>query len=190
MPFLQDPDALESTVKSTLPRFGVLSDAQTAHFLAQCAAESGELQHLTEDLNYSAIRLLAVWPNRFKDIETAALYAHNPEKLANLVYGGRLGNTEYGDGWRYRGRGCFNSTGRANYLAVQKGLNLPVIDMPDLLGQMPGALQSAALYWSEHKLNMLADIGDLVGITRAINGGINGLGQRAMYLARFQKVMT
>lgn len=132
---------------------------------------------------------MVVWPSRFKSAEVAAVYAHKPEQLANLIYSGRDGNSEFGDGWRYRGRGCFMTTGRANYLAVQKGLDLPVIDQPELLTQPQHALESAALFWSEHKLNALAEAGDIVAVTRAINGGITGLGQRQMYLNRFQGVL-
>jgi putative chitinase len=110
-------------------------DSEVDDFLGQVLHESGLLSRLEEDLNYSAQRLTQVWPNRFPDISAAQPYAHNPEALANNVYYKRLGNSERGDGWRYRGRGLIQVTGKSNYAAVCRATQLDCLNNPDLLAQ-------------------------------------------------------
>lgn len=187
MPYIQGAGEWLSHFKVAFDRFQVITDTQQCHFLAQCAAETGEFQHLEESLNYSATRLMAVWPARFNSPEVATVYASNPARLGNLIYQGKYGNDTPGDGYKYRGRGCFMTTFKANYATLQKALGLPIVSSPGLLLTPQNAVNAAGAFWQEHKLNTLADIGDLVGITRAINGGVNGLGQRAMYLSRLEQ---
>src|SRR5258706_10657065 len=117
-----------------------------AAFLAQIVHESGNLQNLEENLRYSAKRLREVWPKRFPDGATAEAYAGNAEKLANRVYAGRLGNGDEasGDGWKYRGRGLIQLTGRSNYAACKAALDLDVVRSTDLLLEPPGPARSAA----------------------------------------------
>jgi putative chitinase len=169
---------------------------RTAHFFAQVLHESGGMTHLIENLNYSAKRLPAVWPSRFKPKGPAdpKLYAGNPEKLANLVYGGRMGNVNPGDGYKYRGRGLIQITGRSGYDLAAKRVRKTFPNAPDF-EQTPEAATSsewvlaiAATYWKEQGLNEMADANRIKGITKVINGGQNGLKDRQEWLIRCRKV--
>lgn len=140
-----------------------------AAFLANVAHETGGGRRLVENLNYSAERLRAVWPSRFASVQEAEPYARNPEALANKVYGGRMGNVQPGDGWRYRGRGLIQITGRANYTA------LGYADRPEWLETREGAAVSACRYWMINGLNATADTGDIEAVRRRVNGGAIGL---------------
>ena len=173
-------------------RYEVNTPSRIAAFLAQVGHESAGFTRTTENLNYSAKGLLATWPSRFSET-SALLYARQPEKIANHVYGRRLGNKEPGDGWRYRGRGLVQVTGRANYGAVRDLLRESMQNVPDLLlrpqalTELKWAALSAAAYWSDHNLNALADAGQFADITRRINGGTIGAADRN---ARYMKAMA
>lgn len=156
-----------------MPRMGPRA---TAHFVAQVLHESGGLRYLAENLNYSAERLCAVWPKRFPTADRARPYAHNPEKLANYVYAGRMGNIEPGDGWKYIGRGLIQITGRSNYALVQELTGLQVLDDPGLLGEPGPALLSALAWWGESVPD--AESLSVEQVTRRVNGGLNGLADR------------
>jgi putative chitinase len=180
-------------------RFDITSAARMAAFLAQIAHESGQLTRLAENLNYAAKRLMQVWPNRFPTLEKAQQYERNPEKLANCVYAKRLSNGDEasGDGWRYRGRGIIQLTGRGNYRAAAMGIGLPLEDEPDLLLQPGPAALSAAWFWKSHGLNELADdqnddndIEDFRTITKRINGGTVGLNERLALWERAKGVLA
>ena len=147
-----------------------------AHFLAQVLHESGMLTHLEENLNYSADRLVVVWPRRFPNADRARPYARNPEGLANYVYAGRMGNSAPGDGWRYRGRGLIQITGRSNYELVQELTGLQTLDDPDLLCEPGPALLSAVAWWGENVPD--AESLSVEQVTRRVNGGLNGLADR------------
>ncbi|HEX8166531.1 MAG TPA: glycoside hydrolase family 19 protein [Beijerinckiaceae bacterium] len=148
---------------------GLNTKARLAHFLAQICTETGGLQHTEENLNYSAERMIVVFPNRFKTLADAAPFAHNPEKFANKVYGGRLGNNANGDGFKYRGGGLIQTTGKDNYTAAGFANN------PDDLRKMPDALASALKFWTAHGCNAFADKNDITGLRKRVNGGTNGL---------------
>jgi len=156
-------------------RWRIDSLVRQAAFLAQVAHESGQLRNLVENLNYSAEALVRTWPSRFT-AQTAAAYARQPEKIANKAYGGRMGNgpEASGDGWRFRGRGLLQVTGRSNYREAGTGLGLPLEDEPDLLEQAEHAAQSAAWWWAKHGLNQLADAGRIRDIGSIINTGQPG----------------
>lgn len=158
---------------------GIDTPARAAHFLAQVSVESGRLYRLEENLNYSAERLMSVWPARFPTHAEAAKFAHKPQALANKVYGGRLGNVGPDDGWRYRGRGLKQLTGRANYQAYAQDC----VTKPDLLLEPQHAADSAAWFWRVNGCSALADAGDVRGLTMRINGGMTGLGERAAMTA-------
>lgn len=164
------------------------SNLRIAHFMAQVLHETGGLRTLEEDLNYSAKRLTKVWPNRFKDIKAAEPFAHNPEKLANNVYGGRMGNTRSGDGWRYRGRGLLQLTGCDSYEAVGNSLGIDLVGVPDLALSRTWCLPIAADVWRRKRCNPLADEDNLRKVTLAINGGTTGLSDRRDWLAKTKKV--
>lgn len=141
-----------------------------AFFYAQIAHETGGFRRFEENLRYSAPRLMAVWPSRFPTRAMADRYANQPEMLANFVYGGRLGNTEAGDGWRFRGRGYVQLTGRKNYTA------LGIDDKPDLASDPEHALSIADLWW--HQNMRPADFVNIEANTRRLNGGQVGIEER------------
>jgi putative chitinase len=153
------------------------------YFLGQVLHESANLTRLVESLNYrDPQRLRAVWQSRFPTVASALPYVGNAEKLANLVYAKRMGNTEPGDGWRYRGRGLIQVTGRANYDAVGKAIGLDLVADPDQLLKPDIALRASLAWWS---INVPAHyIGDVEKITRVVNGGTNGLDERKFVTAQ------
>lgn len=154
-------------------KWGIVTRTRMAAFVAQIAHESAQFTRLQENLNYSAERLTVVWPKRFPTLTSAQPYARNPEKLANKVYADRMGNGDEasGDGWRYRGRGPIQLTGKNNYLAAG-------ITAPDTLLIPAGGLNAAAWFWKSHGLNEYADLWDIPSITKSINGGLLGLAER------------
>ncbi|MBZ7921672.1 glycoside hydrolase family 19 protein [Ensifer adhaerens] len=166
---------------------GMVTPARICHFLAQCFVESRGFTDVEEDLSYSAKRLVQVWPKRFPTIESAAPYAHNPEALANKVYGGRMGNTDPGDGWKFRGRAIKQITGRANYKACGEAIGIDLEKDPDALFDPTIGARAAIWYWSQAGCNRFADQNDIRGLTKAINGGFNGLADRR---AAFRKAVA
>lgn len=164
-----------------MTRYRIDSPVRQAAFLAQVGHESGHLRRLVENLNYSAQGLASTWPNRYRALSgqpnaLAQRLARNPQAIANSAYANRNGNgpESSADGWRYRGRGLLQITGRANYLAAGRGMNLPLDKEPELLEQPEYAALSAAWWWNARGLNELADAGQFEQITRRINGGLNG----------------
>ncbi|MFZ5936573.1 glycoside hydrolase family 19 protein [Pseudomonas sp. HS6-2] len=156
-------------------RWRINSLVRQAAFLAQVGHESGQLRNLVESLNYSAEALVRTWPSRFTD-QTAPGYARQPERIANKAYGGRMGNgpESSGDGWRFRGRGLLQVTGRDNYREAGAGLGLPLESEPELLEQAEQAAQSAAWWWAKRGLNEMADAGRIRDIGSIINTGQPG----------------
>lgn len=151
-------------------------DAELDDFLGQVLHESALLERIEEGLSYSAERLMAVWPARFPTLADAQLYARNPEHLANKVYGGRLGNNTIGDGYKYRGRGLVQVTGRYNYRLVGKALGVDLEEHPELLSD-PDIALAASIAWWEGKIPDSA-MGDIVKVTKLVNGGVHGLEDR------------
>lgn len=152
---------------------------RVAMFLTQITYESNHLAFVEENLNYSAERLVQVWPSRFPTIEAAEPYAHNPAKLANRVYNGRMGNVEgSGDGWNFRGRGLIQLTGRDNYSKMNNYLGVGLLNNPDLASTPKIATAIAIKFWSVISGNAFADINDIHGCTRALNGGLTGIDER------------
>jgi putative chitinase len=173
--------------------FGISQNAlRTAHFMAQVLHESGGLAIEYENLNYSAARLPVVWPTRFKPKGPLdpGDYAHNPEKLANSVYGTRMGNTQPGDGYKFRGRGLIQTTGRDGYAEATLGVRRHFPAAPDLAANPDAVLDPAwclavaAAEWEDSGCNALADNDALRAITKAINGGLIGLAERGEWLKR------
>jgi putative chitinase len=182
LPALPPGTAWTGAVNTAAERFALNSPLRLSAFLAQVAWESGEFRRLVENLNYSAARLVAVWPTRFTAV-SALQYEHQPEKIANYVYASRLGNGDVasGDGWRYRGRGLIQLTGRTNYRDAGNALGLPFETDPDLLSHPTEAALSAGHFWAAHDLNRFADEGTVDAfdtITHRINGGSGGLLER------------
>ena len=158
---------------------------RVAAWLATLAHESARFTRLVESLNYSAEGLAATWPARYADMAgqptaTARRIARRQEDIANLTYANRLGNGSAGsgDGWKYRGRGLIQITGRSNYAASGLVLDLDLLKHPELLEQPYNAALSAAEWWHRHGCNELADTGDMAAVTRKVNGGLTGLDDR------------
>jgi putative chitinase len=159
-----------------LPFYGIDTPRRLAAFIAQCGHESMGFSTLVEDLNYSVGGLMRTWPTRFPTAEQAALYAHNPEKLANFVYAGRNGNGDAasGDGFRFRGRGLLQITGRGNYLAASQAIfgSDRLVSYPEHVAEsLYVAAATAADYWRRNGLNEKADLGAFLAIGNLINTG-------------------
>jgi putative chitinase len=199
--------APQSDYMALAPRLDAAAKAQAIvtprrvrHFMAQMHVESLGFTRFSEGLYYTtALRLCEVWPTRFPDVASATPYLRNPEKLANQVYGGRMGNTAPGDGFLYRGRGLMQLTGRANYDAASKWSGLDLVGHPDMAADPGPAAQIAASFWNAHGCNQIADadpnvdagvsIANLIDSalraeTRIVNGGETGLSDRQRQLMR------
>lgn len=153
-----------------------LGDLEMDDFLGQVLHESAGLTRFTENLNYSPERLCQVWPERFPTLADARPYANNPEALANRVYGGRMGNTEPGDGWRYRGRGPIQLTGKSNYAAVGDLIGQDLVGLPELMEQPRYSLEATIAWWEDRIPDHM--IGDPQKVTKRVNGGLIGLNDR------------
>jgi putative chitinase len=163
-----------------LPEYEITTPQRVAAFLAQCAHESGGFVFLKENLNYKAASLRRVFPKYFPDDAIAAQYAGKGEMIANRVYANRMGNgpEESGDGFRYCGRGLIQLTGKNNYTFFAGSLDIPVEEASEYLQTFEGAVQSACFFWETNKLNQWADAGDILTLTKRINGGTIGLEDR------------
>lgn len=167
-------------VDAAMAKFNINTPRRQAMFLAQIMHESGALSTVVENLNYRADRLLVVFPKYFKTQAQADAYAKQPQKIANRVYANRLGNGDEasGDGWKFRGRGAIQLTGRSNYNACGGSVGHDLITDPAWLETPDGAIASAGWFWAQNGLNKLADTGDFVAVTKRINGGTNGITDR------------
>jgi len=176
-------------LNAAMARFKINSPVRMAAFIAQVGHESGQLTRMVENLNYSAERLQAVWPNRF-DAALAVQVARKPEQIANIAYGGRMGNALPGDGWKYRGRGLIQLTGASNYRAAGAALGLDLVNHPELVEQPETAALVAGWFWQSNGLNELADSGQFAKITRTINGGLTGQADRVALRDLAAKVLS
>lgn len=172
-----DPKWAEPLQK-TFDKYEINTPKRQAAFIGQCAHESNNFKTLQENLNYSVEGLMKTWPSRFPEDMIAKQFARNPEKIANKVYAGRMGNSQEGDGWAFRGRGLIQLTGHDNYAAFAVASGLDCVRKPDLILEPDNACLSAGWFWNKKGLNSLADIGDIVTITKRINGGTIGLDDR------------
>ena len=182
-------DVFVPVLDTAMNRFQIIGTIRIAAFVAQVGHESGQLTRLVENLNYSADALRKTWPSRFNS-ELANSVARKPEQIANIAYGNRMGNTAPGDGWKYRGRGLIQITGKDNYRACGEALGMDLIVLPQLLEKPQHACMSAAWFWATNGLNTLAAAGKFDAITRRINGGQNGAADRQALYARALKVLA
>lgn len=173
------------------PKWDIDTTHEFASFLAQVAHESSELRIMEENLNYSAERLMAVWPKRFPEFAIAAPYEYAREKLANYVYANRMGNGDVtsGDGWRYHGRGPIQLTGRDNYKACGEGIGEDLLNHPELLLTPFVGIRSACWFWKSRDLDSLDDDDDVRAETRKINGGETGLARRQALFNRYFEIL-
>jgi len=169
-----------SAIAQCLPDYDINTPPRVAAFIAQCAHESGGFRAIKENLNYRAVTLRKVFPKYFPNDDLANTYAQKPEMIANRVYGGRMGNGDEhsGDGFRYCGRGLIQLTGKQNYQSFADSLEMSVEDVPEYLATFEGAVQSACWFWENNNLNQWADKGDILMLTKRINGGTIGLEDR------------
>lgn len=162
-----------------------------AAFIAQAGHESGYFRAVSENLNYGAKGLLGTFPKYF-DVSSAAAYERQPEKIANKVYASRMGNGDEasGDGWKYRGRGLIQLTGKNNYEACGKALGVNLIDNPDWATTPDGSVATAMWFWMKNKLHTFADADDIKGMTKKINGGFIGLEDRLAHYEKAKAVLA
>jgi len=178
--------SLQQKYKSLFEKYELNSPLRIAHFMAQIEHESG-LKPISENLNYSADRLRVIFPKYFISKEDALRYARQQERIANRVYANRMGNGNEasGEGWKYRGRGFIQITGKENYFRLANDTDLDCLKNPDLLLEEANAMLSALWFWNLKGLNALADKNDIVSITKKINGGLNGIEHRKELLKKY-----
>lgn len=172
---------LVKAMKDILPKYDIDTPERIAGFLAQCGHESGGFRLIEENLNYSAKALDAVFGKYFvRGGRDAEEYARQPERIANIVYANRMGNSdsESGDGWKFRGRGYIQLTGRDNYKNFATDIDSGLRDAVEYTETIAGALESACWFWKKNKINRYCDNHDVKGMTKRINGGYNGLEDR------------
>ena len=181
----------EAPLQATFDKYEINTPKRQAAFIGQCAHESGNFKTLEENLNYKPEALMRVWPSRFPDLPTAMKYAHDPAKIANKVYGGRMGNgvEETGDGWKYHGRGLIQLTGKENYANCGQALGIDLLSTPNLLTLPEQACLSAGWFWNRKQLNSLADSDDFETMTKRINGGLIGLDDRKAKIAKAMSIL-
>jgi putative chitinase len=177
-------------LNETFQRFGIVTPAQQASFIGQCGHECGNFKVLEENLNYRAETLMKLWPKRF-DAAKAQACQRNPRLIANIVYSSRMGNRDEasGDGYRFRGRGCIQLTGHANYYHAGMACGEDFVMNPDLVATPRYAAMTAGWFWNTHKLNQYADARDYVTMTKKINGGTIGLADRQKHIAHALEVL-
>jgi putative chitinase len=176
-----------AALRNILPKYGITTPQRIAGFIAQCAHESGDFRIMEENLNYSESGLKTVFSRYFGDPpkQLAAEYARQPEKIANYVYmdrnrssRGKMGNIHPGDGWLFRGRGLKQLTGRNNYTAFGATVDMTAEEAAEYVSTPAGAVESACWFWDNAGCNRFADAGDIVGLSKRINGGTIGLADR------------
>ena len=182
----------EAALNTTFDRFDISHPLRQSAFIGQAAHESGNFKMLVENLNYRAETLMKVWPKRFPTLEFAKQYERDPKKIANSVYANRMGNRDEasGDGFRFRGRGLFQTTGHAGYYHAGQALGEDFVMQPDLVATPQYAALTAGFFWSTHKLNQYADSRDYKMMTKKINGGFIGLADREKHINHAIAVLT
>ena len=177
---------------NVLPQYDITSAQRVAAFISQCGHESNGFTAIKENLNYRAESLVKVWPRSFPDANTAQKYAHNPEMIANRAYANRMGNGDEssGDGFKFCGRGLIQLTGRNNYQLFANSKQMNIDDIPAYLATFEGAVDSACWFWNKNNLNSMADTGDIVTLTKRINGGTLGLDDRTNRYNQALSVLT
>jgi len=192
-PRIEDADFWVEAMEYNLPAHDIIEGPRLWMFLAQCGHESAGFTVFQENLNYSSTGLLKTFPKYF-NTKLAAQCARQPELIANIVYANRMGNgpSESGDGYRFRGRGPIQITGRRNYTAMSHDLwgDDRAVEEPEMILSPDNAIASAGWYWDIAKLNQYCDREDVVTVTRRINGGTNGLADRKHLYAQIKEMLN
>jgi putative chitinase len=189
------PDTVIAQIPGVMEKFGVNTPLRLAHFLAQCGHESGGFRLTQENLNYSAKGLMGIFKKYFPTQALADAYARKPEKIANKVYGNRMGNgpETSGEGFKFRGRGYIQLTGKQNYTAFDLAVEDDILANPDLVSTKH-ALASAAWFWKKNGLNLIADTGSstevITKITKRVNGGTIGLADRIKHFKEYHALLA
>jgi putative chitinase len=189
------PDTVIAQIPNVMQNFGINTPLRLAHFLAQCGHESAGFKATSENLNYSAKGLLGIFKKYFPTQALADAYARKPEKIANRVYGARMGNGDEasGDGYKFRGRGYIQLTGKQNYTAFDAAVEDNILANPDLVSTKH-ALASAAWFWKKNGLSLIADTGDstevVTKITKRVNGGTIGLADRIKHFKEYHALLA
>lgn len=185
-------DAMANQIGGLFQQFGITTPLRIQFFLAQIGHESGGGTVREENMNYRAARIREVWPTRFASEAAAKPFAHQPEKLANKVYADRMGNgpPESGDGFRFRGRGLIQITGRDGYKNVGREAGLELVGSPQLAFEPKHALLIACAFWKWKGVNTVCDTGNFVNVTKRINGGTVGLADRRAWLDKVRRVLA
>jgi putative chitinase len=189
------PDTVIAQIPGVIDAFGVNTPLRLAHFLAQCGHESGGFRLTQENLNYSAKGLMGIFKKYFPTQALADAYARKPEKIANKVYGNRMGNgpEASGEGFKFRGRGYIQLTGKQNYTAFDAAVPDDILANPDLVSTKH-ALASAAWFWKKNGLNLIADTGSstevVTKITKRVNGGTIGLADRIKHFKEYHALLA
>jgi putative chitinase len=189
------PDTVIGQIPGVMDKFQINTPLRLAHFLAQCGHESGGFKHTNENLNYSADGLKKIFPKYFAQAGLAESYARQPEKIASRVYGGRMGNGDEStkEGFKFRGRGYIQLTGKSNYSEFDKFVNEDILANPDLVAtQYP--LLSAAWFFHKNGLNAIADKGaddaTVTSVTKRVNGGTIGLPDRIKHFKEYYSLLA
>lgn len=185
----QDVSVWFAALQKYLPKYEIDTPRRVAAFVAQCGHESGGFRFLAENLNYRAESLTRTWPRHFPSLEIATEYERQPERIANRAYANRMGNGDEasGDGWKFIGRGLIQLTGRNNYQSFADSINMTLDQTIEHLKTIDGAVESACWFWKTNNINQWADVNDLLGMTRRINGGTIGLEDRQQ---KFEKMLN
>lgn len=188
----KQPEALLEVLNKVLPKYEINTKERIACFLAQCGHESAQFTVLKENLNYSAQGLCNTWPKRFTSLEMATPYNRNPEKIANKVYADRMGNGSEasGDGFKFRGRGCIQLTGKENYQAFATDCGKTLDETVTYCETLEGAIASGCFFWKTNNLNKYADSSEFTTLTKRINGGVIGLEDRKQHYNSAIQVLT
>jgi putative chitinase len=191
-----DPNLVDP-FNETFQRFGILTPAQQASWIGQCGHECGNFRIMEENLNYRAPTLLKLFPKTPKrqwgfTPEEAAAYERQPQRIANRIYGNRMGNRDEasGDGYRFRGSGFLQLTGHSNFYHAGQALGVDFVMQPELVRTPMYAAQTAGWFWQTHKLNQYADKSDFLTMTKRINGGTIGLEDRIKHINHALHVLS
>jgi putative chitinase len=184
------PASVFKQLDTLVQKYKINTINRMSHFLAQCAHESGDWKVFEENLNYSKQGLLSIFKKYFNDA-TATEFARKPQAIANRVYANRMSNGDEasGDGWKYRGRGFIQLTGKANYTAFDAYVEENILESPELVAGKY-ALESAAWFWISNKLNELSDAGTVQQVTQRVNGGQHGITDRVEKQAKYKALLS
>ena len=190
-PNIKQTEEFCEALNKILPEYEINTKERIVGFLAQTGHESGGYTKFVENLNYRAEGLCSTWPKRFPTLASAKPYARTPEKIANKVYANRMGNgiESSGDGWKYKGRGLLQLTGKANYQNLAAAIGKSLEDTVTFCGTIEGIVTSSCWFWSVNNLNEFCDKNDFVGLSKVINGGIIGMQDRLSLKEKLEKLL-